>query len=248
MSRTNALVLWSGAAARAAHAQSPRTRATRSSRSQPDDGRLDEIEADPAAPSCSPAGEVFSAGADLRSWREARHGDRGAEAGCGHTHATSPSRSIAGQRARARRWIRRSCCPATWSWRPTARSSGIPETQRSLMAAAGFDPFAEAASLAIALELRMTGGRSARRARARSSGRQLVCPREIARRGLRRWRALRELARRGAPVAQPCGKRRMSEADGWKRTNEASCSTCLRAATRSRRDRCREAQPVWKSS
>ncbi len=220
-------------------------------------GLLDEIEADPAlrAVVLTGAGEVFSAGADLKVVAQGRGMEiaRGKGGFAGITTRNFPKPLIAAVNGPALAGgfeIVLSCDLVV-----AADSSrfGIPETQRGLMAAAGgLIRLPKRVSLAIALELAMTGD-PIDASRALDLGLvNRVVPRD---RVIDEACALAERIAENSPVAVRLSRQlvreaaEMSEADGWKRTNELvldvfASGDAVEGATAFAEKR----KPVWKSS
>jgi len=220
-------------------------------------GLLDEIEADPAlrAVVLTGAGEVFSAGADLKVVAQGRGMEiaRGKGGFAGITTRNFPKPLIAAVNGPALAGgfeIVLSCDLVV-----AADSSrfGIPETQRGLMAAAGgLIRLPKRVSLAIALELAMTGD-PIDASRALDLGLvNRVVPRD---RVIDEACVLAERIAENSPVAVRLSRQlvreaaEMSEADGWKRTNELvldvfASGDAVEGATAFAEKR----KPVWKSS
>jgi len=220
-------------------------------------GLLDEIEADPAlrAVVLTGAGEVFSAGADLKVVAQGRGMEiaRGKGGFAGLTTRNFPKPLIAAVNGPALAGgfeIVLSCDLVV-----AADSSrfGIPETQRGLMAAAGgLIRLPKRVSLAIALELAMTGD-PIDASRALDLGLvNRVVPRD---RVIDEASVLAERIAENSPFAVRLSRQlvreaaEMSEADGWKRTNELvldvfASGDAVEGATAFAEKR----KPVWKSS
>jgi enoyl-CoA hydratase len=220
-------------------------------------GLLDEIEADPAvrAVVLTGAGEVFSAGADLKVVAQGRGMEiaRGKGGFAGITTRNFPKPLIAAVNGPALAGgfeIVLSCDLVV-----AADSSrfGIPEAQRGLMAAAGgLIRLPKRVSLAIALELAMTGD-PIDASRALDLGLvNRVVPRD---RVIDEACALAARIAENSPVAVRLSRQlvreaaELSEADGWKRTNELvldvfASGDAVEGATAFAEKR----KPVWKSS
>jgi enoyl-CoA hydratase len=218
---------------------------------------LDEVEADAElrAVVLTGRGEVFSAGADLKVVAQGRGMEiaRGKGGFAGITTRNFPKPLIAAVNGPALAGgfeIVLSCDLVV-----AADSSrfGIPETQRGLMAAAGgLIRLPKRVSLAIALELAMTGD-PIDASRALDLGLvNRVVPRD---RVIDEACALAERIAENSPVAVRLSRQlvreaaEMSEADGWKRTNELvldvfASGDAVEGATAFAEKR----KPVWKSS
>jgi enoyl-CoA hydratase len=218
---------------------------------------LDEIEADAAlrAVVLTGAGEVFSAGADLKVVAQGRGMEiaRGKGGFAGVTTRDFPKPLIAAVNGPALAGgfeIVLSCDLVV-----AADSSrfGIPEAKRGLMAAAGgLIRLPKRVPLAIALELAMTGDPiDASRALALGLVNRVV-PRD---RVIDEACALAERIGENSPVAVRLSRQlvreaaELSEADGWKRTNELvlevfASGDAVEGATAFAEKR----TPVWKSS
>jgi enoyl-CoA hydratase len=218
---------------------------------------LDEIEDDPAlrAVVITGAGEVFSAGADLKVVAQGRGMEiaRGKGGFAGVTTRDFPKPLIAAVNGPALAGgfeIVLSCDLVVAS---DSSRFGIPEAQRGLMAAAGgLIRLPKRVPLAVALELAMTGD-------------PIDAPRALAlglvNRVMARDRVIDEacaLAERigeNSPVAVRLSRQlvreaaELSEADGWKRTNELALEVfasgdAVEGATAFAEKR----KPVWMSS
>jgi enoyl-CoA hydratase len=218
---------------------------------------LDEIEADAAlrAVVLTGAGEVFSAGADLKVVAQGRGMEiaRGKGGFAGVTTRDFPKPLIAAVNGPALAGgfeIVLSCDLVVAA--DTARF-GIPEAKRGLMAAAGgLIRLPKRVSLAIALELAMTGDPiDAQRALDLGLVNRVV----PADRVIDEACALAETIGENSPIAVRLSRQlvreaaELSEADGWKRTNELTLDVfasgdAVEGATAFAEKR----KPVWKST
>jgi enoyl-CoA hydratase/carnithine racemase len=220
-------------------------------------GLLDEIEADDAlrAVVLTGAGEVFSAGADLKVVAAGRGMDiargKGGFAGIVNRDFPKPIIGAVNGPALAGGFeIVLSCDLVVAA--ETARF-GIPEVQRGLMAAAGgLIRLPKRVPLAIALELAMTGDPiDADRALALGLVNRVV----PADRVVAEASALAERIGENSPIAVRLSRQlvreapELSEADGWRRTNELAVQIfasgdAVEGATAFAEKR----KPVWKST
>ena len=219
-------------------------------------GLLDEIEADAALRAVvrTGAGEVFSAGADLKVVAAGRGMDiaRGKGGFAGIVNRDFPKPVIAAVNGPALAGgfeIVLSCDLVVAA--DTARF-GIPEVQRGLMAAAGgLIRLPKRVPLAIALELAMTGDPiDAGRALALGLVNRVVPVDRV----VAEASALAERIGENSPIAVRLSRQlvreaaEMSEADGWQRTNELAVQIfasgdAVEGATAFAEKR----KPVWKS-
>jgi enoyl-CoA hydratase len=218
---------------------------------------LDGIESDPdvRAVVLTGAGDVFSAGADLKVVAAGRAGDiarvKGGFAGVATRDFPKPLiAAVNGPALAGGCEIVLSCDLVVAA--DTARF-GIPEVKRGLMAAAGgLIRLPKRLPMAIALELAMTGDpMDASRALALGLVNRVVPREQVVDEAL----ALAERIGENSPIAVRLSRRlvkeaaELSEADGWERTNELAVEVfasgdAIEGATAFAEKR----TPVWKST